>query len=221
MNSIEHEALGGLKALGLVGVLRLCWPRLVRGYRWAVGQVTNRQQQQIETQKVEIQQQSVQIERQKIEHTAEQDEAVRLLEHQKILDAKTFGFIEQIQKRLDAQDKKIDGLESDLRAEVERRTFAGLTAEAAHIRADEADKRADESDRARVLAMAELAELRRANVGMTQQLLEATAQRDQDKLTIAKLGRHIEDNMMRIRDLEDRLSLFEHGEFTLTRKEKQ
>ena len=80
-------------------------------------------------------------------------------------------------------------------------------------------KRREKEKAARETAMSSLSNLRRDNAEMMAQLEQAGEQRKANLETITRLTTHINKNETRIKELETKLHDFEHGTFTLQRKD--
>lgn len=194
MNSVENEAANALKTLGVLGLLRLAWSGAVKAGGWIAALRKRRESASLDEQRMLAE---------KNTHDADLFQKRR-----EALDQTMDDFMERMEQRVVQQDAKIDRLEQRVADEEEARRLAYLSADAAHVRADEADRSRDQ-------AIYELGVLKRTNEELSKQLSLAAQARAEDQATIALLRRQMHDNEIRIAELTERISHFETGTFQM------
>jgi chromosome segregation ATPase len=115
------------------------------------------------------------------------------------VDRKTMGLITSLQRQVESQEERLSHLSTRIAQVEEAGRMSELTAQAAHIRADNSDEKYRAAKR-------ELDILRADNARLTDQVREAAAAKEADQSVIAELRLHIQENMSRIESLELELS---------------
>jgi predicted NUDIX family NTP pyrophosphohydrolase len=215
MNAIQQEVFDCLKGMGIIGVLRLLWLGMTKG--WSFMQA--RMKQAVEVRRVEVEETRLSMEQDRAraeQGRAGADHAVGLIT---AMEAR----IAHQDTRQDTLETKIERLSEQVETEAEQSRIAWLSVEAAHLRADEADKARESADRARDAALAEMRRLEAANEELERRLREVTALRAgdlelraKDQVTIQDLQAQMEANAQRIIELQTALDRFEHQSYLLT-----
>lgn len=206
MNSTVHDLITAAKGLGILGLLRLLFVWGAKVWPTALGYLRGDKQTALDARRVIV-------EETKAAAAVHDTEADRIIRAQSTLDAGMSAFMDRLSKRIDDQDSKIDVLEKRLADEVEARKLAGLSAEVAHMRADEIDKR-------RAQAIVQVAELRQQNNSLTALLADADKTHTMDQKQIQELRLKIDQDNQRILAMEKSLKDFEDGTFEMKRVEK-
>lgn len=222
-----YEALAVLlSSLGGVGLLKLLWPTLIKGAAWLASYPRRKATESAEAKRAEAESRRADAETKRVEIDATRvgqderiSEATLLAKKAQSLDERTMSLMTHLEARITSQDQSITRIEARLAEESEKRELAMLSAQAAHIRADEADE-------SRQAALSELASLRTLNAELQQQLDEAksaavaqaranAAERARDRQTIESLQEHLSENFARIGELEQKIHELEHGTFEM------
>jgi hypothetical protein len=212
MNSIEHGIVDALKGLGIVasgaGVARLAWLGASRLWGWLPGYIKGERQQAIDVRKVVV-------EERKLEQVSTQAESDRIQKAQALLDGGFTTLIATCQGQIKNLADDLERVKVRLSTEEELRRMAALSADAAHIRADEADIQ-------RLRALTEIATLRKENTSLRKVVAEATQSARDDrtliaeqKIALAQMSARIEENNVKIAELQAKLDSFETGTFEM------
>lgn len=197
-----QDLITAAKGLGILGALRLLFVWGAKAWPAVTGYLKSDKQTALDARRVIV-------EETKAAASVHDTEAERIIKAQSALDAGMSAFMDRLSKRVDNQDAKIDVLEKRLVDEVEARKMAGISAEVAHIRADEIDKR-------RAVAIVEVAELRQQNNNLRALLADADKIRDADQVQIQALMLKIERNNQHIKAMETSLAEFKTSTFEIT-----